>query len=115
MLVPVVNRGRAFTVPPVVVTPDAAGGTPETAGEVTAAPFTPEDTAPAGAASTKAESGIPPRVAASPAFSAYGTLNNITRGSSSPPFTRTPSQRASPEVNRSRGRPSGLVPPSCAV
>src|ERR1700680_650342 len=60
---------------------------------------------------TKAEGGRPPIVSASAAFKAYGTLSSTTRACSSPPFTRTPSQRASPELKRSSGKPSGLVAP----
>jgi len=69
MLVAVVNRGTAFTVPPVVVTFDDAGGSAAAAAglpEVAAdeLPFT------VGAASMKAEGGSPPTVCASPAFRA---------------------------------------------
>src|SRR6202022_2010077 len=63
---------------------------------------------PEGGATIKAETGRPPRVSASSAFKAYGTLTSTTRGCSAPPFTRTPSQRASPELKRSSGKPAGL-------
>jgi hypothetical protein len=67
------------------------------------------------AASIKADAGSPPTVSASAAFNAYGTLSNSTRGCSCPPLMVTPSQRASPEVNKSNGNPSGFVAPSCTM
>src|SRR5215471_4681611 len=62
----------------------------------------------------KADAGSPPNVAASSAFSAYGTLTSNTLGSSSSPDTSacTPSQRDSPELNKSIGTPSLPVAPS---
>src|ERR1700733_2002519 len=66
-----------------------------------------------GAVNTKAEGGNPPIVAASPAFSAYGTLNSNTSGCSACSAIRTPSQRASPVVNNVVGTPLGFVMPSC--
>src|ERR1700727_666142 len=101
MFFAVVNKAIALTVPPVVVTLEAAGGgaVPASrplvlagAAELLAAADGP------GCASTKAESGSPPRVSASAAFSAYATLNNNTRGCSACAEACTPSQRASPET-----------------
>src|SRR5215471_10508301 len=115
MLVEVVHRGTALTVPPEVVTVDC-GTSSAVFAELVELPF--DDMAPepfSGAASTKADGGSPPTVSASPAFSAYGTLSSRMRGCSSPPFTRTPSQRASPELNKSIGRPSTLVAPRCTA
>src|SRR5450432_1040926 len=111
-LVAVVQSGRAFTVPPLVVTVDAGGGALVTSFEVAAPPTLPAAPPLGNAANTNALGGSPPIVAASPAFNAYGTLSNITRACSSPPFTRTPSQRASPDAKSSTGRPSDLVAPS---
>jgi hypothetical protein len=69
MLVAVVNRGRAFTVPPVVVTFDDAGGGVEVDCTIVEELFT-AGGALAGLASMKADGGSPPNVAASAAFSA---------------------------------------------
>src|SRR5689334_3363612 len=54
-----------------------------------------------GVALTKAETGKPPKVCASAASRAYGTLASSTLGSSSLPGKSacTPNQRDSPEVN----------------
>jgi len=60
----------------------------------------------------KAEAGSPPKVCASPAFNAYGTLSNITRACSGWPAGCTPSQRASPELKTSAGSPAAVVDPS---
>ena len=67
------NLARVFATPPVVVTVETTSGT--TAGD--AAPATDLGVVPA---SANAEAGRPPRVAASAAFSAYGTLASRTRG-----------------------------------
>src|SRR5580693_8045754 len=107
MLVPVVHSGSAFTVPPLVVTSELAA---EVA-DVAVPALSPIELAPlldGGVASTKADAGNPPRVCASAAFRAYGTLSSRTRGCSSPPLIRTPSQRASPVLNRSSGKPLEL-------
>src|SRR5712691_6714873 len=68
---------------------------------------------PLGAASTKADAGMPPSVSASAAFNAYGTLTSKTRGPSTSPgrLTCTPSHRGSPELNSSKGSPSDFVAP----
>src|ERR1700733_15390504 len=68
-LVADVNRGRAFTDPPVVVTSDNDGGFTDEEG---AAPGLPVDPAVVAAdeASTKADGGRPPIDSASAAFSA---------------------------------------------
>src|SRR5713226_3741506 len=74
MLVEVVHSGRAFTVPPVVVTfDDDAGGAADEV--VVPAMLLTAGLAPvlAGTANTNAEGGNPPMVCASPAFKAYGT------------------------------------------
>src|SRR5262245_34387097 len=55
--------------------------------------------------------GFPPSDSASPALSAYGTLTSRTLGCSALP-TMMLSQRASPEVKRSMGSPSGCIAPS---
>src|SRR5579862_5601756 len=102
-----VQIGRKLTVPD-PVTPLAGAFA-----SVPAAPATPEDAA--GAASTKAVGGSPPMVCASPAFSAYGTLSNKTRGCSAWFCGWTPNQRASPEANRPVGKPWLLVEPSITV
>src|ERR1700678_1320333 len=98
MLVAVENSGSAFTVPPVVVTSEAASDDIEAvaASLVDAATAVLVAAPLGGAASTKAEAGSPAKVCASPAFSAYGALTNRTRGCSSCPCTCTPSQCASP-------------------
>ena len=69
-----------------------------------------------GSVSTKADSGLPPSVSASAAFSAYGTLTSSARGCSASPgdCACTPSQRDSPELNSSSGAPSLVVAPSNA-
>lgn len=68
MLVAVVNRGIAFTVPPVVVTfNDPASGVEAVAILLSAAIGAPLF---GGAASTSAEGGNPPIVSASAAFNA---------------------------------------------
>ena len=120
MFVEVVNSGTAFAVPPVVVTSDEVAGDAEEddadegeadaiAALFTLLPLT------GGAANTNAEGGNPPTVSASPAFNAYGALTSNTRGCSVCPETCTPTQRACSELNRSAGRPSGLVEPSRAT
>ncbi len=68
-----------------------------------------------GAASIKADGGSPPMVVASPAFKAYGTASNMTRGCSSCPCTWTPSQRASPDANKFDGSPWLAVDPSSTL
>src|SRR5450432_1735191 len=67
--VAVVQSGKAFTVPPLVVTVDAGGGAPGTGFELATSPLVPA-AALGGAASTNADGGRPPMVAASPAFNA---------------------------------------------
>src|SRR5580765_2233241 len=114
------HRGILPLLPPAVVTGvfPVAGDCVAVAVAAETAPsdFVPVDVPPmGGAASTNADAGNPPSVCASAAFSAYGTLRNRIRGCSSPPLIRTPSQRASPDVNRLSGRPSGSVAPSWTV
>src|SRR5579864_9488532 len=114
-LVAVVNRGRALTVPPVVVTfEEVVEGAAIEAFAVLwfRAVGTPTLI---GAASMKAEGGSPPKVCASPAFKAYGTLKSKIRGYSSCPSGRTPNQRASPATKISAGSPVLLVAPSWTV
>ena len=64
---------------------------------------------------TYAVAGLPPRVSASPALNAYGTLTSNTRGCVAPPTTSTSNQRALPEVNNSMGTPSGCMAPSSTL
>src|ERR1035437_11011732 len=58
-------------------------------------------------ASTNSDGCFPAKVSASCALIAYGTLTNKIRGSSCDPPRRTVNQRASPDVNKSTGRPVG--------
>src|SRR5260370_39521641 len=108
-----VHSGTKFAVPdPVTVEADggALGAVASGTAVVVFAPFEF-----AGAASAKAEAGSPPRVSASAAFRAYGVLTSSVRACSACPAGCTPSQRASPEANRSMGRPSGLLAPKNTV
>src|SRR5581483_1214754 len=121
MLVGVLKRGIVLTVPPVVVTSDVAGGrlvpADEAAEHVSVVVPARVDAALStdGVASTKAEAGNPPRVWASPACNAYGTLTRDIRGCSSPPLSVIPNQRACPLENTSAGRPIGVVEPRVTV
>jgi hypothetical protein len=63
----VVNKGRAFTVPPVVVTSEEAGGAAEAALGAIELPLDPVT---GGAANMNADGGKPPTVSASAAFNA---------------------------------------------
>src|SRR5947209_14856482 len=114
MLLALVNMEIVLAPPPVVVTFDETGGRAVAAlvlllfATLAAASLFP----PTGAAITKAEAGSPPKVCASPAFSAYGTLSNSTRACSASPCAWIPSQRASPETNTSVGSPSLRDDPS---
>jgi hypothetical protein len=61
---------------------------------------------------TKSLADFPPKVSASAAFSAYGTLTSNMRGCSASPSMVMPSQRACPELNASTGIPSSTVEPN---
>jgi hypothetical protein len=104
-----VQSGRKSVVP----VPDTAGVTPVLVLFALAV----EESAPVGgAASINADAGRPPpTVSASTAFNAYGTLSSRTPGCSSPLLMRTPSRRASPDVNTSSGNPAAFVAPSWTV
>src|SRR5579864_1557709 len=115
MLVAVVNSGIVFTVPPLVVTADDVGGGTVVEVAESLGPLDGAGVLVDGAASTKAEAGSPPKVAASPAFSAYGTLTRAMRGCSASVPICTASHRASPVMNTSGGSPFLLTAPNCTV
>ena len=95
----------ALAVPSLVTAVQALSGETSRA----ASGFAPETIA--AVARRNAEGGSPPRVSASPAFKAYGALTSITRVCSACPSTVAPSQWACRVVNKSAGRPAGLVAP----
>src|SRR5579863_8771742 len=104
-----VHRGKKLTVPePVTALTDTGDDDATTPGDAAAL-------AGAGPANRKAEGGSPPKVAASPAFSAYGTLKRMILGCSGCPCGCTPNQRASPATKRSEGNPLLVVEPSVTL
>src|SRR6266567_5705925 len=109
MLVAVVKSGIVFALPPEVVTGDTSGGTEDAeppAGESPNFVATVVLVPIGEAASTKADGGSPPTVSASAALSAYGTATSSTRACSDSPAICSASQRASPVINISAGKPS---------
>lgn len=110
-----VNLAIRFGVP--LMTKLRSGADFAVSWEAAASDFSDVFCEPAASASTNAEAGLPPSVSASATLSAYGTLTSSTRGCSSSPgsCSCTPSQRASPELNSSSGRPSLFVPPNRTV
>src|SRR6266853_6067638 len=98
------NFVTKFCVPPPPIVAAAVAAVPAGLSAVPT-PTTPPD---GGGASTNEDSSLPPRVSASAAFNAYGTLTKSTRGCSTSfgRLTCTPNHRGSPAVNNSSGNPS---------
>src|SRR5277367_2014187 len=101
------KTGMKPEMAPVVVTGGSALGMTSGVRAAAAKVFVP--------ARAKAEAGSPPRVSASAAFIAYGTLASRTRGWADSPAIWTASQRASPLAKRSIGMPFERVAPICAL
>src|SRR6266478_919343 len=102
------NLATKFCVPP---PPIVAAPMAPVLGNTVPTPAAP----PEGLASTNDDSGLPPKVSASDAFKAYGTLTSNTRGCSACRSTCSSSQRASPDANSSAGTPFALLAPSKTV